>query len=70
MATTKKALNYVKNAGGNATYTSFVSDYAPVGHKLYEEVAGNDLITADTGGHLHLTEKGKIKLEELEDGGT
>lgn len=68
MATTKKALNYVHNTGGNAKYEHFVSDWAPVGHMLFQEVEDAGLIEEDEEGFLHLTEKGKLKREELNDG--
>lgn len=65
MATIKKALNYVHNAGGNATPNSLMTDYAPVGHLLYNELLKEDFIERDKEEHLTLTEKGKKKREEL-----
>ena len=68
MATLKKALNYIHNTGGNVRYHDFVSDWAPVGLQLYDKAEEADLIEQDKEGYLHLTEKGKLKREELNHG--
>lgn len=34
----KAALEYVRNAGGNATSDSFMEDHEPIGHALWKEL--------------------------------
>jgi hypothetical protein len=63
----RKALEYVRNAGGNATTESFFEDHAPVGPNLWQELRfPNALIEHDKAPgrdrYLVLTDAGRAAL--------
>jgi hypothetical protein len=54
-----KALRYVHNTGGGATYNDFVDDHEPIGATLWRDLAGAALVTIRADRTIALTESGK-----------
>lgn len=66
----RKALEYVHNARGNATWDTFMEDHEPIGEKLWRELRFPvDLIQHDpTPGRarfLVLTDTGRAELSKM-----
>ena len=55
----KQFLEYIENTGGNAKKEHFIEDWEPIGGRVLEELADDDLVYMQTSGCLALTEKGK-----------
>ena len=59
-----RALNYVQNAGGNATVDNFIEDHEPIGSTLFKKLYYERYIFFTSDDFVHLTKKGCDYLEE------
>jgi hypothetical protein len=55
-----QAIQYVSNAGGNATIATFDDDHEPVGEKLRRELMPRYFV--EESGKLVLTDEGRKEL--------
>lgn len=44
-----RAIQYIKNTGGNATLADFVEDHEPVGQKLWEDLVQKGMVEIVNG---------------------
>lgn len=58
----KQALEYVRNAGGNATVASLDDDFEPIGMMLRENLI--PMYIEEVDGKLVLTDAGRNALEQ------
>lgn len=58
----KRALEYVRNTGGNATVAHFDDDHEPIGPLLRKEIMPA-FVMVDGNGKLMLTEAGENELK-------
>jgi hypothetical protein len=60
-STLVKALQYIKNTGGGATWEDFDDDHEPVGPLLRKDIPEN-FVRTDDKGKLFLTKEGEDAL--------
>lgn len=58
----RKACEYVRNTGGNATLPHFLDDHDPVGQHVWDSLLADKLVFIDSAGHIHLTLVGSNAL--------
>lgn len=61
-ATTKRALQYVKNTNGGASVMHFMDDHEPVGIQILGTLTQQKLVTTDEHGKIFLTQEGELAL--------
>lgn len=60
----RRALEYVVNTRGQASLANFYEDHAPIGARLWQQLAADDLVTVDDWGHIRITAEGRAVLNE------
>lgn len=61
--TTRRALEYVRNTGGQATLKHFGDDHEPIGPLLWRDLTEHGYVRVDSAGRIHLTEAGATQLK-------
>ncbi len=58
-----KALQYIKNTGGNVTKAIFMDDHEPIGHLLWKDVS--PMVDESTEGTLTVNAEGEKFIKEV-----
>lgn len=62
----RRALQYIKNTGGNCPVNAFLEDHEPIGQRLLDDLRQypERLWTLNTSGHMVLTPAGENAISE------
>jgi hypothetical protein len=55
-------LEYVANTNGGATKADFITDWEPIGERVWDELWGLELIELDANRRVCLTKYGRAEL--------